>query len=36
MAVIQTKVNTQTDSYKKNRKELLDLISKINELEKAA
>ena len=33
MAVIQTKVNTQTDSYKKNREELLDLISKINELE---
>jgi len=33
MAVIQTKVNSQSDSFKKNRGDLLSLINQVNELE---
>lgn len=33
MAVIQSKINTQSDVFKKNRKDLLDLIKQVNELE---
>ena len=33
MAVIQSKVNTQSDAFKKNREDLLALIKQVNELE---
>lgn len=33
MAVIQSKVNTQSDAFKNNRKELLTLIDQLKELE---
>ncbi|RLA46180.1 MAG: acyl-CoA carboxylase subunit beta [Gammaproteobacteria bacterium] len=33
MAVIQSKVNPQSDSFRKNRSDLLELIEQINELE---
>ncbi|MGB1541481.1 MAG: acyl-CoA carboxylase subunit beta, partial [Cycloclasticus sp.] len=33
MAVIQSKVNTQSAAFKKNREDLLALIKQVNELE---